>query len=169
MCHRDVLLDVANPPANAFRAGGRAMGLTLRRPWAQLMLVPQQLGGKTVETHSWTTDYRDPVLLYGGTRLDAADITAAAAAGFDADWHATQSGWLGVAGLVDVHPARGHCCAPWGRPQRADSPCYHWVFTGAARLALPTWGPGFLGLRPVSWSVLVRRSAPALGGGQGLR
>ena len=55
LCHRDVLLDVANPPANAFRAGGHAMGLTLRRPWASLMLVPEQLGGKPVETRSCAT------------------------------------------------------------------------------------------------------------------
>ncbi len=161
-CHRDVLLDVANPPANPFSDGGRAMALTLRRPWASLMLIPAELGGKTVENRSWATDYRGPVMLYAGTRVDAAGITAATAAGFDADWHGKQSGWLGAAALADVHSARGHCCAPWGHPEWTSSPCYHWVFTCATRLALPTWGRGFLGLRPVSWSVLVRRSALSL-------
>ena len=79
-CHRDVLLDVANPPANPFSDGGRAMALTLRRPWASLMLIPAELGGKTVENRSWATDYRGPVMLYAGTRVDAAGITAATAA-----------------------------------------------------------------------------------------
>lgn len=163
-CHRDVLLDVANPPANPL-GGGRAMALTLRRPWASLMLVPEHLGGKTVENRWWGTDYRGVVLLYAGIRVDAAGVSAAQGAGFDADWHTKQSGWLGAAVLVDVHRARGRCCWPWGHLQLPDKPCYHWVFTGAARLALPTWGRGFLGLRAVSWSVLVRRSA--LGDGKG--
>jgi hypothetical protein len=154
-CHRDVLLDVVNP----VNGGGRAMALTLRRPWASLMLVPEQLNGKTVENRSWATDYRGVVLLYAGIRVDTAGVSAAQGAGLDAGWHTKQSGWLGAAVLVDGHPARGRCCSPWGHPQCPDKPCYHWVFTGPARLALPTWGRGFLGLRAVSWSVLVRRSA----------
>ena len=32
-CHRDVLLDLANPPHSMYAATGRAMGLTLQRPW----------------------------------------------------------------------------------------------------------------------------------------
>jgi hypothetical protein len=134
------------------------MGLTLRRPWASLLLVPRELGGKYVENRSWSTDYRGPLLVMAGTRVDNAGLSAASRAGFDADWHAKQAGWLGAAALVDVHPARDSCCAPWGHPARPDSPCYHWVFAGASRLALSTWGRGFLGLR----SVLVRRSALAL-------
>jgi hypothetical protein len=158
-CHRDVLLDIANPPVDSYAAGGRALGLTVRRPWGSMMLIPQERGGKTVENRSWATDYRGPVLLYAGIRVDEAGMAAAARAGFDAGWHAKQSGWLGAAVLVDVHLARRHCCEPWGHSGRADKPCFHWVFRGAARLALPTWGRGFAGLRPVSWSVLVRRRA----------
>jgi hypothetical protein len=158
-CHRDVLLDLANPPANSFAAGGRAVGLTMRRPWGSLMLVPEELGGKRVENRSWATDYRGPVLLHAGTRVDGTGLVAAQRAGFDANWHANQAGWLGATVLVDVHPARRRCCAPWGHSGRPDKPCYHWVFRGAARLASPTFGRGFPGLRPVSWSVLVRRRA----------
>ena len=83
---------------------------------------------------------------------------AATAAGLDADWHAAQSGWLGAAALIDVHRARGRCCAPWGYPAHRDTPRYHWVFDSPQRLAVRTFGRGFRGLRPVSWSVLVRRS-----------
>jgi hypothetical protein len=159
-CHRDVLLDLANPPHDPFAAGGRAMALTVGRPWASLLLVPAQLGGKTVENRAWSTDYRGPVAIYASTRIDAPGCAAAAAAaaGLDADWHAAQSGWLGAAALVDVHRARGRCCAPWGYPAHRDTPRYHWVFDSPQRLAVRTFGRGFRGLRPVSWSVLVRRS-----------
>jgi Domain of unknown function (DUF4326) len=43
-CHRDVLLDIANPPLGPLAAGGHAVGLTVRRPWASLLLVPPALG-----------------------------------------------------------------------------------------------------------------------------
>ncbi|VBA61502.1 DUF4326 domain-containing protein [Mycobacterium attenuatum] len=33
-CHRDVLLDLADPDVAAGRRYGRAIGLTVRRPWA---------------------------------------------------------------------------------------------------------------------------------------
>lgn len=156
-CHRNVLLDIANPPHNAFAAEGLAMGLTLRRPWASLLLVPETLGGKTIENRTWSTDYRGPVLIYGGTRIDNAGVAAAKRAGLDTSWHVDQQGWLGAAMLVDVHRSRG-CCRPWGQPKvRENAPVYHWVFTHPQRLADRTWGRGFVGLRPTSWSVLVRR------------
>lgn len=157
-CHRDVLLDLANPPQSLYAAAGRAMGLTLRRPWASLLLVPETLSGKTIENRTWSTGYRGPVLIYGGTRIDDAGVAAAKRAGLDAGWHTRQQGWLGAAVLVDVHRSRG-CCRPWGQPKvRAEVPVYHWVFTHPQRLTDRTWGRGFVGLRPTSWSVLVRRS-----------
>ena len=157
-CHRDVLLDLANPPQSLYAAAGRAMGLTLRRPWASLLLVPETLSGKTIENRTWSTDYRGPVLIYAGTRVDDAGVAAAKRAGLDAEWHTRQQGWLGAAVLVDVHRSRG-CCRPWGQPKsRAEVPVYHWVFTRPQRLPDRTWGRGFVGLRPTSWSVLVRRS-----------
>jgi hypothetical protein len=160
-CHRDVLLDIANSPTNPkpLTADGRAMGLTLRRPWASLLLVPKALGGKNVENRSWSTDYRGPITILAGSRIDEAGYHAAAAAGLDADWHTAQTGWLGAAVLIDVHRARGHCCPPWGYPSHPGAHRYHWVFDAPARLALPTYGRGFLGLRAVPWSVLVRRTA----------
>jgi hypothetical protein len=161
-CHRDALLEVANPPVDPYPGGGRVLGLTGRRPWVSLMLVPEELGGKTVENRSWATDYRGPIALNAGARVDEAGVAAAERAGFDVRWHAEQGGWLGAAVLVDVHPARRRCCEPWGHSGRANKPCYHWVFRGSARLALPTRGRGFTGLRPVSWSVLVRRRALGL-------
>jgi hypothetical protein len=62
-CHRDVLLDIANPPADPLTAGGRAVGLTVRRPWASLLLVPPALGGNGIHVSSWSTDYRGPICI----------------------------------------------------------------------------------------------------------
>ena len=81
-------------------------------------------------------------------------------AGLAADWHAAQRGWLGTTVLVDVHQVHGQCCTPSAHPVSVDgTPLFHWVFAHPARLALPTHGYGFAGLRPVAWSVLIRRSA----------
>jgi Domain of unknown function (DUF4326) len=168
-CHRSVLLDVANPPEAPLIADGRAMGLTVRRPWASLLLVPEQLGGKTIENRTRASDYRGPVLVYGGTQIDTAGISAAQRAGLDAAWHTRQQGWLGAVVLVDVHPADHRCCRPWGHPPAdRDNRLYHWVFRHPHRLAARTWGCGFVGLRPTSWSVLVPRgllAAPRSGEG----
>jgi Domain of unknown function (DUF4326) len=156
-CHRDVLLDIANAPADLYFARGRALGLTVRRPWASLLLVPKRLGGNGIHTATWSTDYRGPICIYAGNLITEAGVTAARTAGLDADWHTRQRGWLGAAVLVDVHRVRPHCCQAARRT--ADRSVYHWVFKSPGRLALPTCGRGFTGLRPVSWAALVRRSA----------
>ncbi len=167
-CHRRVLLDVCNPPSGA--GGGDAMGLTVRRPWASLLLVPEQFGGKTVDNRSWSTDYRGPVLIYGGTRVDESGMYAAQAAHLDAEWHAAQQGWLGGAVLTDVHVARGNCCQPWGRPGRRDRPNYHWVFAHPHRVARRPWAQrGFEGLRAASWSALLHSDAQRIVHGVGDR
>lgn len=163
-CHRDVLLDIANPPLDSIAAGGRAVGLTVPRPWASVLLVPPAVGGSGIHAASWSTDYRGPICVYGGNRIVESGLAASRAAGLDADWHANQHGWLGAAVLVDVHRPRAGCCRAWRlhRPATGDRPRYHWVFTSPGRLALRTFGRGHVGLRPVSWSVLVRRSALGL-------
>ncbi|MBU8819251.1 DUF4326 domain-containing protein [Mycolicibacterium goodii] len=159
-CHLRVLLDLANPPKSPYVNGGRAMALTLRRPWASLLLTPHTVGGKNVENRTWGTHYRGPVLIYGGTRVDDAATPHMDQLGLDSQWHTQQQGWLGAAILTDVHVAANGCCMPWGEPQRRkDRPIYHWVFSHPHRLAAPTWGRGFVGLQHRSWSVLVRPSA----------
>ena len=89
-------------------------------------------------------------------RLDEHGVTAAAAAGLDSAWHMRQGGWLGVAVLVDVHPATRHCCPHWGAAAPHRPGLYHWVWQQGARLARPVFGHGFLGLHPVAWTVLIR-------------
>jgi hypothetical protein len=58
---------------------------------------------------------------------------------------------------ADVHQVHGQCCTHLVSVD--GTPLFHWVFARPARLALPTHGCGFAGLRPVAWSVLIRRSA----------
>lgn len=162
-CHRNVLLDYANPHHHTGKRseGGRVAGLTVRRPWASLLLVPEHLNGKTVENRPFSTSYRGPVLLYGGTMIDQAGVVASDRAGLDTGWHIGQQGWLGAVVLVDVHRAQD-CCKPWGtQPRRRDFPFYHWVFAHPQRLAVRTWdgSGGFPGIRPVPWSVLLKPKA----------
>lgn len=162
-CHRRVLLDYAEGPTHPVTPEGRAIGLTVRRPWASLLLVPEQAGGKSVENRTDCTDYRGPVLIYGGTRIDNAGLQIGERLGLSQmDFHAEQQGWLGATVLVDVHRARG-CCAPWGKtPYNPGQPMYHWVFESPARLAVRPWhknSRGFVGLQPVSWAALLSRQA----------
>jgi hypothetical protein len=154
-CHRDVLLDIVEPPADPARPG-HGLAITLARPWASLVLLPEALLPTVVHTRSWCTDYRGVVCVIGARRLDEQAVTAAAAAGLDVAWHARQSGWLGVGVLVDVHRATRECCRHRGglQPQRRTGG-YHWVWAHGARLARPVRGHGFLGLHPVAWSVLI--------------
>ncbi|OBB10982.1 hypothetical protein A5761_26135 [Mycolicibacterium setense] len=158
-CHRDVLADLADPDIIVGRGHGHGWGLTVRRPWASLLLVPRELGGKNVENRTWTTSYRGPVLLMAGARVDDTGVNAARRAGLDASWHTRQQGWLGATVLTDIHPATGGCCRPWGVEPTHGSPVYHWVFQHPARLALPVRGTGFLGLRRTPWSNLIRTNA----------
>jgi Domain of unknown function (DUF4326) len=160
-CHRDVLLDFANPPSNPLAAGGHAIGLTVRRPWASMLLVPEEVGGEAVDTRTWSTDYRGPVVIVAGKPIDERGMDVARAGGLDAAWHRDRSGWLGAAVLVDIHPARRGCCDAERPRHSGRNRLHHWVFAGPARLALRTHGHGFVGLRQVSWSVLVRRKALA--------
>ncbi|WP_158220768.1 DUF4326 domain-containing protein [Mycobacterium lehmannii] len=160
-CHRDVLVDFAHRCDNPHSTDGHALAVTVARPWASLTLLPEQLSPTLIHHRSWSTDYRGALCIIGAQRLDDAGVQATAAAGFDATWHAAQTGWLGAAVLVDVHPARRDCCPPWGRPARHRSQrLYHWVFRRGARLARRVPGRGFRGLRAVSWAVLLRRDAP---------
>jgi hypothetical protein len=164
-CHRDVLIDFADRDGRR-DAGGHAVGVTVPRPWASLTLLPECLSPMVVQHRSWAPDYRGVLCILAARHVDDNGVAAAEGAGFDAAWHSEQTGWLGAAVLVDVHPARD-CCPPWGRPQRhRDRPLYHWVFRRGARLARPAADRGFLGLRRLSWAVLARPNAFALGEGK---
>jgi hypothetical protein len=153
-----VLIDLAQPARDPYSPGGHALAITLARPWASLVVLPNTLCPTAIH-RSFDTDYRGALCIIAGHRIDPAGLTAAAAASLTADWRTTQTGWLGAAVLVDVHRA-ANCCQPWGhQTRRRDTPLYHWVFRHGARLARPVFGHGFLGIRAVSWGGLLRRNA----------
>lgn len=140
-CHRNVLLDVANLPASPFAADGRAMGITIRRPWASLLLVLDVLIGSGIENHTWATPYLRSALIYSGTRIDTISIKAAQRARLEADRHAQQQGRLVAAVLVDVHPICNCWYRLWGQPQeRQGDSLYHSGFRNPNRLTQRTWG-----------------------------
>ena len=111
-CHRDVLIDIANPPADPLDTGTGLMALTVNRPAASMLLVEGFLGGKTLVAKTFGTDYRGPVAIFASPRINEREMRKARMAGLAADWHAAQRGWLGTTVLVDVHQVHGQCCTP---------------------------------------------------------
>jgi hypothetical protein len=159
-CHRDVLLDTAQPPADPYAQGGHAIAVTLLRPWASLVLVPQELSAHPIVCiRTWATDYRGAVCVFAGQRVDPGGVTASDRLALDTSWHLGRTGWLGAAVLVDVHRVTRDCCPAPQSTHPRDRPLYHWAFRRGARLARPVRGHGFLGLRAVSWTVLLRATA----------
>ena len=53
--------------------------------------------------------------------------------------------------LVDVHPAAGACCYPWGDP---DPTTFHWVLADPTPLTTPIPGRGQLSLYTPSADVM---------------
>ncbi|MBF6333592.1 ASCH domain-containing protein [Nocardia transvalensis] len=121
------------------RGGGRA--LSIRRPWAQLIVD----GHKTVENRPRPTRHRGLIVIHAGQAWDpdGADLARALAVGEEhLRAQACPSGYLGVARLVDAHPAAG-CCAPWGR---SGADMWHWRFADPVRFPKAIPGRGQLGL-----------------------
>ena len=75
-CHRDVLIDLAQPADDPY-AGGHALGITVARPWASLTLLPEQLSPIMIHHRSWETDYRGVLCIMAGHRLDERGAAAA--------------------------------------------------------------------------------------------
>lgn len=59
-------------------AGSWVEALSLWEPWASLMMV----GPKTIETRSWRTDYRGPLLICAALRRDAESLDLLGARSF---------------------------------------------------------------------------------------
>lgn len=115
--------------------------LSVRRPWANLILG----GHKTIENRSWSTRHRGPMVIHAGQRWEPAGATLAALLGFTGyeTPGSCPAGYLGVVELVDVHPAAGDCCWPWGQP---GPDIHHWVLGAVQAFDEPVPGPGRLGL-----------------------
>jgi hypothetical protein len=54
--------------------------LTIRQPWASLVA----LGVKTIETRSWSTKYRGPLLIHAGMKMPGTDVLSSLLLGIGA-------------------------------------------------------------------------------------
>jgi len=115
----------------------RIPALTIRRPWAQLVIA----GIKPVENRSWTTAYRGPFIVHAGQRWEPGALTLA----LDHDLDVTEwpgdypSGYLGVTNLNGIHQddACAAACSPWCfRSQK------HWDVRESRAFAEPIPGLG---------------------------
>ncbi len=115
--------------------------LSVRRPWANLIVA----GPKRIENRTWTTDYRGLVVIHAGKTWDAAGAAMAARLGMDGFDTAPQcaTGYLGLAELLNVHPADDGCCPQWG--EHAPG-IYHWTLGTPTAFPDPVSGGGRMGL-----------------------
>lgn len=84
------------PPISLAREKSPIRALTIRQPWAELILR----GRKPFEVRSWPTKYRGPLAIHAGSKVDAAD---ARQLGLNPEKLTTGS-FVGFAELVDVRP-----------------------------------------------------------------
>lgn len=132
--------DRRNPDLARRVLTGQRRALSVRRPWANLILA----GHKTVENRTWATDHRGDLVVHAGQAWEPAGAAGAAAVditGFDSP-RECPGGYLGIVRLLDVHPAAG-CCRPWG--QQAGG-VLHWVLAEPHPFPAPIPGRGRLGL-----------------------
>jgi hypothetical protein len=125
--------------------------LTVRPPYSDAIAHL----GKNVENRSWRTDYRGPIAIHAGRRVDRAGIAIVerryGLRGALPE-RLYRGGVVAIADLVDVHPA-ADCweqledgdwvmCSAW-----AEQAGYHWVLANVRPLADPFGLQGSLGLR----------------------
>jgi hypothetical protein len=125
--------------------------LTVRPPYSDAIANL----GKDVENRSWRTDYRGPIAIHAGRRVDRAGIRIVerryGLRGALPE-RLYGGGVVAIADLVDVHPA-ADCweqldngdwvmCSAW-----AEQTGYHWVLQNVRPLEQPFGLQGSLGLR----------------------
>jgi hypothetical protein len=138
--------------------------ITVRQPWAWAIAH----AGKTTENRSHKTHYRGPLAIHAGKAWapDGA-VNPAVKAAFDParagqeSWFITEddaadgtfvfSAVIALAEIVDIHPAAGGCCAPWGmthntNPYAVNRDLFHYQLADIRPLTEPVPCPGQLGL-----------------------
>ena len=101
--------------------------LSIRQPWAELIVA----GLKDIENRTWRTDYRGPVLIHAGTKIEPIDAAlrelVKRISGFDLPDAANlpRGGIVGQAEIVDVVRSS---------PSRWFSGPYGFVLANARRL-----------------------------------
>lgn len=114
--------------------------LTIKQPWAYAILA----GHKNIENRSWPTRHRGLLAIHAAAtdapegHRDQRIIRMLSLLGEADDGVAYDQGAvIAVAELVDCHPAKGGCCAPWGDAYPSPKPIYHWQLTRVSPLAVP--------------------------------
>ncbi|WP_367128289.1 DUF4326 domain-containing protein [Saccharothrix sp. HUAS TT1] len=136
-CHADLLLALANDHHADTAPPLRIPALTIRRPWAALVIA----GIKPVENRSWSTAHRGPFIVHAGQAWEPGALLLAETHDLDVTpWPAEHpTGYLGVANLDDIHhdDTCTSTCGPWCfRSQK------HWDVRQPRAFAEPIPGPG---------------------------
>jgi hypothetical protein len=108
--------------------------LTIRQPWCHCIVHEQ----KTAENRSWKTNYRGPLLIHAGQRLDNAARSI-----IEAQHHIVIPDDLptgGIIGIVDLVDVVENSSSPWAEPDQ-----YHWILARPRPLPF-TPAKGKLGL-----------------------
>lgn len=145
--------------------------LTLRRPWATLLVTPGP-DRKDIENRSRNIagDYRGPIAIHSGHEIDRKARIPGATAPIREDISAAfpAGAIIGTVDLIDVHiggagnnrcyplqsPASFDRCSPW-----ALADCYHLVTANPRPLATPIPYRGFLGLRDLPGDIIEQINA----------
>jgi hypothetical protein len=126
------------------RALADAPALSVRQPWAELIL----LGRKTVELRKWTTRYRGWIWLHTGR-----SPVAAAQDHFSLP-NLFLGGFVGAFQLRDIvsldHERWEHWRSLHMDPGTLQPELFGWMINGFARLVTPVPAPGSLGLFAVA-------------------
>jgi hypothetical protein len=159
-------VDTANLRHQLVHDRGMVHALTVRRPWAQLIV----LGIKNVENRSWAPRELGNIVVHAGLGWDAAAVAVArrtrgrSVSEFEDALHpgTASTGYLGVVNVGAVCRAAddGLTCR-CGRWALAGS--LHWILSNALPFVAPIPGRGGLGLRPVP--AVVTRAALAIAEG----
>lgn len=114
--------------------------LTIKQPWAYAILA----GYKNIENRSWPTRYRGPLAIHAaaadaaeGHRDERVIRMLSVLHEPDEDVPYDRGAVIAVADLVDCHPAKGGCCAPWGDDYPSPKPIYHWQLARVSPLVEP--------------------------------
>lgn len=132
--------------------GQSARALTIRQPWAELILQ----GRKPFELRSWTTKYRGPLVIHSAGKVDAED---AIRLGLDPDKLVTGA-FVGVALLTDVRRYTRRDASLLKKKRGNIGGWYpdlfSWVLTKPRRISNPIKAKGRLGLIKIPISILRR-------------
>lgn len=124
--------------------------LSIKQPWAQLILE----GTKDVEVRSWTTNYRGPIWIHTGQKIDEYATKRFARTGL------FTGGLVGHASLHGIRPFSASSWKAWRKRHCDDADFdenlakYGWILRAAKPILPPIPAKGKTGLFRLDDSVL---------------